>query len=192
MQASQRQRNILTVLIGAVLLLAADRLAFSPFEEYRDSLIQQRDDAGNDLAEAHHILKLEQELRPLSRNLAASLNADPSSVESGLLHLLHQWQQRAGVIDASFARLRSVDSHGFNCLTFNVSATGTMASIASLIYRIETASIPLRIDDLRLMPKRDGANELQLRLNLSTLCRAASTESAGNAVARLDAVGGAE
>jgi Tfp pilus assembly protein PilO len=190
MQTSQRQRNIMSVLIGALLLLAVDRLAISPFFEYRDSLLLQRDAIEHDVAEAHHVLKLEQDLRPLSRSLASSLNGDPSAVESGLLHLLHQWQQRAGVTNASFARLRGVDSHGFTCLTFNVSATGGMAPIASLIYRIETASIPLRIDDLRLSPKRDGADELQLRLNLSTLCRAGAQTAAAEAVA--NAVGGPE
>jgi len=190
MHISQHQRNLINVLIGALLLFGIDRLALSPFLEYRDSLLLQREAADKDLAEAHHVLQLEQDLRPLSRSLASSLNGDPSAVESGLLHLLHQWQQHAGVTNASFARLRTVDSHGYTCLTFNVSAAGGMAPIASLIYRIETASIPLRIDDLRLMPKRDGADELQLRLNISTLCRAGPPNAAATAVA--NAVGGAE
>ena len=47
-------------------------------------------------------------------------------------------------------------------------------AVAALIYRVETAPFPLRIDDAELQPRTDGGgNDLQLHLTLSTLCRAA-------------------
>jgi len=191
MQSSQRQRVLMIALIGTLVLCAVYPLVLSPFLDMRDQLLLQRDTGNKELAEAHRILALQEELRPLSRSMASSLSGDPSAVESRLLHLLHEWQQRAGVSNASFQRLRSVDSHGFTCLTFSVSASGGMAPIASLLFNIETASVPLRIEDVRLTPKRDGADELQMRLNVSTLCRAGTPNSAGGtAVAKADATGG--
>jgi len=191
MQVSQRQRTMIAALIAAVLIFVGDQLVFSPFTDWREQLLVQRDAADNALADAHRILQLQEELRPLSRSMATSLNADASTVESQLLHLLHEWQQHAGVTDASFQRLRSVQAHGYTCLTFNVSASGGMGPIATLLYNIETASIPLRIDNIRLTPKRDGKDDLQVRLNISTLCRAAALQtSAGTTVANVDATGG--
>jgi hypothetical protein len=182
---------MIAALIAAVLIFVGDQLVFSPFTDWREQLLVRRDAADNALADAHRILQLQEELRPLSRSMATSLNADASTVESQLLHLLHEWQQHAGVTDASFQRLRSVQAHGYTCLTFNVSASGGMGPIATLLYNIETASIPLRIDNIRLTPKRDGKDDLQVRLNISTLCRAAALQtSAGTTVANVDATGG--
>ncbi len=190
MQSSRRQRVIINLLLATLALFALDRLALSPYLEMRDDLIHQLDSAANDLTQAHHILQLQDQLRPLSRAMSSALTADPSAVESRLLHLLHEWQQTAGVANASFGRLRSTESHGFTCLTFDISATGGMAPIAALLYRIETPAIPLRIDQIHITPKRDGTDDLQLNLSLSTLCRAASPAPAPTAVANLSAVGG--
>jgi hypothetical protein len=182
---------MIAALIAAGLIFVGDQLVFSPFMDWRDQLLVQRDVANDQLTDAHRILQLQEELKPLSRSMATSLNADSSTVESRLLHLLHEWQQHAGVTDASFQRLRGINAHGYTCLTFSVSASGGMGPIATLLYNIETASIPLRIDNVRVTPKRDGKDDLQLRLNISTLCRATAPQTtAGTAVANVDATGG--
>jgi hypothetical protein len=46
-----------------------------------------------------------------------------------------------------------------------------MPAIAMLVYRVETAPIPLRVDDLHVTPKREGGDELQVQLTVSTLGR---------------------
>ena len=102
--------------------------------------------------------------------MGPSVEFDPSAAEVQFLHLVHDWEQVAGVSNASFHRVRAVEESGFTHLSYHVSAGGNIGAVASLIYAIETAPIPLRIDDLHLLPKKEGA-DLQVQMNVSTLCR---------------------
>ena len=53
-----------------------------------------------------------------------------------------------------------------------------MSGVASMIHKIETAPIPLRIDSLRVTSAGDSGEELRLDTNLSTLCQSAAGPSA--------------
>ena len=47
-----------------------------------------------------------------------------------------------------------------------------MRGIATLLYRVETCGVPLRVDEFHVTPKYDAGAELQLQVNASSLCLA--------------------
>jgi hypothetical protein len=151
-------------------VFALDRALITPYLDRRRALAEEQELNAKGLSEVRQVLKRERQLREVLVGIA-SAKADPSEVESRVLHHLHEWQREAGVGKASFQRVRAVESYGFTRVTFQASASGTMAAVAALLYRVETAPIPLRIDQLQIVVGKDGGDELQLQFSVSTLCR---------------------
>lgn len=179
MAISTRERYISFACVLAGAILAVDQLAWTPYLEHRSELLEQRQNKLKEVTEARILLGREKHLRALLAKMGPSLESDASATEVRIFHLVHDWEQQSGVNNLSFHRVRAVDEAGFSHLTFHVSAGGGMASVASLIYAVETAQIPLRIDDLHVTPRRDGT-ELLVQMNVSTLCRKNDPDSGRN------------
>jgi hypothetical protein len=194
MALSSRERYISVAVLLASGIFAMDRLGFSPYLERRRALVEDMETRNKQMTDAQQLLQRERELRQLLTGMGGSLKADASAVEGQLLHLLHEWQQQAGVGGASFQRVLALEAHGFTHLKFHISAAGPMPAIAMLVYRVETAPIPLRVDDLHVTPKREGGDELQVQLTVSTLGRKPNAgpqeRGASRGVALLDSAGG--
>jgi len=171
MALSSRERYISVAVLALGSLFALDRLGLTPYLERRQALAEQLDLRTQEMNDAQQLLLREQRLRGILSGMGQTLRSDASTVESDLLHLVHQWQQESGVGGASFQRVYTVEEHGFTHLRFQISATGSIAAVAMLIYRVETAPIPLRVDDFHLVPKRDNGEELQVQLSISSLGR---------------------
>jgi hypothetical protein len=205
MTLSKRERQISVVVLVAAALLVLDQLALTPYLERRKALVDERSARADELADVTRLMKKEQRLRRLLVEMGAAMagggggqQADPSQAEGRFLTLLDEWEKQAGVAKASFQRLRSAEAYGFTKLTFQVSATGRMPAIAGLIYRVETAPIPLHVDQMQVMISGATGDELQVQFTVSALCRTSSGGGGGRpeapprrgGVALLDSGGG--
>ena len=171
MALSRRERTITVAALAVGSILALDRLGLSPYLERRQALADQIAQRTQDMNDARQLLQREQRLRQILTGMGQTLRLEASAVEGQLLHLLHQWQEESGVGGASFQRVYTVEEHGFTHLRFQISATGSIGAVAMLVYRVETAPIPLRVDDVHLLPKRENGEELQIQLSVSALGR---------------------
>ena len=182
MALSKRERQISVVVLVAAGLFVADRVALTPYLERRRALTEEAAAKADELAGMARTIKEEGKIR---RSLIAMAGADgarpgdASEAEGRFLTLLHDWERQAGVAKASFQRLQSAEAYGFTRLTFQVSAAGRMPAIAGLMYRIETAAIPLRIDQMQIMLSGESGEELQVQFKVSTLCRTAAGGGGG-------------
>jgi hypothetical protein len=173
MAMSKRERYIFFAVAAAVSIFVLDRLILTPYADRRRELVQFRQENQNKLADVKQVLGREQRLRKLLVGMGGSVRSDPSQAEGQVMHLLSDWERQAGVAKASFQRVRSVERYGYTHLTFHVSATGRIVPIATLLYLVETASVPMRIDELEVLPRGEGGEELQVQFSVSTLCRKA-------------------
>lgn len=181
MTLSKRERQIAVVVLAAAALFVVDQVALSPYLAERTRLQDAAATKAAELADVRRVMKEEGKLRGVLVRMGAALGdaaggqggqqADASWAEGKILAALQEWERSAGVGKASFNRLRSTEQYGFTRLTFQVSATGRMPAIAALIYKAETATIPLRIDQMQVMLSGESGEELQVQLTLSTLCR---------------------
>ena len=207
MTLSKRERQISVVVLVAAALLVLDQLALTPYLERRRALVDEAGLRADELADVTRVMKKEQRLRRALVDMGAAMagagngrQADPSQAEGRFLTLLDEWEKQAGVAKASFQRLRSVEAYGFTRLTFQVSATGRMPAIAGLVYRVETAPIPLHVDQMQVMLSGASGDELQVQFTVSALCRTSPGGGGGGprpeaparrgGVALLDAGGG--
>jgi hypothetical protein len=178
MTLSKRERQISVVVLVAAALLVLDQLALTPYLERRRALVDEAGARADELADVTRVMKKEQRLRRALMEMGSAMaggtggrQADPSQAEGRFLTLLDEWEKQAGVAKASFQRLRSVEAYGFTRLTFQVSATGRMPAIAALMYHVETAPIPLHVDQMQVMLSGASGDELQVQFTVSALCR---------------------
>jgi hypothetical protein len=168
------------LLLGAA-AIACSLLLLNFYFYERDSLVARRDAGFREVTEAVSVLQKQNDLKQFTARIQKSVASDSSAAEGQLLHIVQDWQQRAGADGASFERVGMSKQSGFVLLTFNVSVSGNMPALAAFLYQAETASIPLRVENVQMHPKTAGGEDLQLHLQISTLYRPSAKRVAPNA-----------
>ena len=160
---------------GSLLLIAAAIVCLlvllGVYFDERSSLVERRDEKFRAVIDDVAILQRQNELRQFTAKMQKSVASDSSAAEGQLLHIVQDWQQKAGASGASFQRVGMGRENSFVLLTFNVSVTGNMAALAAFLYQVETAAIPLRIESVQMHSKTEGSDDLQIQLQISTLYR---------------------
>ena len=61
----------------------------------------------------------------------------------------------------------------FHVIGFHLTGTGPLSTLAKLLWRIETATMPIRVGEVQISPRngKEGLDDLQFTLTVSTLCR---------------------
>ena len=104
-----------------------------------------------------------------------SLKADVSEAQSQMDRAVYDWAAQSGIViaTANGTGNNTYDSKtGFTQVGYQVTCTGTTVGVAKLLYQIETASIPIRVNTVHISSRKDGVDDLMVELNLSTLCTA--------------------
>lgn len=98
-----------------------------------------------------------------------SLKTDASTAESQLLNRVSEYAGNSQLAVASLKPERSEKEKGFMRITIRASATGTMAQVSRFLYSLRTADFPLNINDLRIVSRRDGTDDLSIDIGVSTI-----------------------
>jgi type II secretory pathway component PulM len=170
---SQRERYV-AIAFGAVAVLAVLYwVVISPLLDWSDTIDKETSVAAdvqrNDAKLAHKLAQLTKVWEDMQKN---GLKADVSEAQSQLGHAVSEWAAQSGMnITSSHNDTPSLvdQKSGFTQVNFQMTCTGTTSGVAKLLYQIESAKIPIRIDNLRVGSKKDGTDDLEIQLNLSTL-----------------------
>jgi hypothetical protein len=157
--------------MGAVGVLALDRLVLSPLMAASDALDVQLNKYRQDLADGQGKLASRQHR---TRRWAEMLNSglrrkDASEAESQLLNNIRDWAQEAGMTLLSVKPERSEREKGFSKSTFRVTGSGGMEQISRFLWHIQTAGMPARIADLQMTTRKEATDDLSLQLGISTI-----------------------
>jgi hypothetical protein len=101
---------------------------------------------------------------------AGGLKSDVPSAESQLVHALSVWTKESGLNLSSIKPERAKPEGKWIQINTNAAASGPQAAIAKFLWRLETTSIPVRITDMTVTTKKEGLDDLQLQIGVSTLC----------------------
>jgi hypothetical protein len=86
------------------------------------------------------------------------------------LHNVRDWASEAGLNLASVNPQRAERERDFQKLTFRATATGGLGQIGRFLYKIQNASMPVRITDLSISSHgREGNDDLSLSLAIATI-----------------------
>ena len=169
MVLSKRERYVVAATIIAVSILVLDRIV-TPFmerraqtEAQRQNLLREMERAMNQFARRR---QMEQEWKEM---LEAGLKRDVSEAESQVLHAVRNWSQESGLALSSVKPERIAQEGELQEITFQAAGTGSMRSVARFLWQLETAPLPLKVKELQLGSRKEGADDLSLQLRISAL-----------------------
>jgi hypothetical protein len=188
MALSGRERMIVIGTGLAALVFVGDRYALTPYAEARDQVRAELDTTSARLLEGQNRLAKARRMERDWRNMeAGGLKKDQSSAQFQLLDAVANWARDAGVNLTSRTPQPETRNDRTQILRLHANGTCTTASAAKLLWRVETASIPVKIDELTLSARKPGTDDLAIILVVSTIwvrpAEAADAKSAGGAAA---------
>lgn len=172
MNLSKRERYI-AIAAGAVLgLFLLDWAVLSPWMEARGALTARLQASRDELEAAKQTLDNERRARRRLHEVAGqTLLDDASAAESQLLNAMRSWSDDAGLAVSAVRPDRMEGDNGFGRVTLRASGTGRMRHVTQFLWNVETAAIPVRIEDLQIGARTPGEDDLQLQFTLATLYR---------------------
>jgi len=167
---TRREKTILAATIVALCVLVLDAYVLTPLLSQRAAAEAGRQRLLSEFAKANSLLKRRRLLgRKWHSMLADGLKRDPAEAESQLLRSLRNWSVDAGLRLSSLRPERSAERSQLPEITVHAAATGSMSAVSRLLWRIETARIPAKVEMLQLGSRKDGTDDLSLHLRVSTL-----------------------
>lgn len=170
MVLSKRERYIAIGLGVVVAALAFDRLILTGLLDSLAKADQDKKTLSARLNRNNATLKRSQELGPRWQALLqTSMKNDPAAAENQVMVAIRDWARESGVAMSLYKPDRVADKTVLPEIAFQATGTGTMESIRRLLWRIEQATIPIRIAELTVTPQKEGVDSLSVTLRLTTV-----------------------
>jgi hypothetical protein len=168
---TKRENNIAIGLGVTVLLVVIWSVAVSPYLDAIDGINSSIKTAQNkwedDTSVFNHRKRLEKVWTEITNG---GLTADQSRAETQALNAASDWAYAAGVNITALKSERTTDEGPFLIISFHVTGNASTPAIKRMLYSFETATIPVRVNDMQITPRKEGTDDLTIQLSLSTLC----------------------
>jgi type II secretory pathway component PulM len=158
--------------IGAmVVVVALWYYPVSPYFERRETVAGLQRDTEKKLEDAAILFRKQRKLRDAwAKMRAGGLKSDPSETDTQVQHALRDWSQDCGLGKLSVKQERNTAERNFIAVSFHLTGSGPQKAVAKLLWAIENAPAPMRVDEVQVSPLKEGVDDLQLQLSLSALC----------------------
>jgi Tfp pilus assembly protein PilO len=90
--------------------------------------------------------------------------------ESKVGRALDKWSEEARLTLSSVKPDRVASDKGLKEMTFVVVGTGTLDAVARFLWKVETASLPIKVKDMQLGSSNESGQSMSVQLRLSALC----------------------
>ena len=108
---------------------------------------------------------------------------DASAAEIQVQHSLQDWAHEAEMPLSSVKTERTEKEKDFYRVTIHATGNGTMSQIGHFLWRIQTAAVPVRVTDLQINTRKEGADDLSISLSVSTIALIPDSEKNNKTVA---------
>jgi hypothetical protein len=181
---NERERKIAIVTAAVLVLLLLYYIAYQPYSAARAEVLSNISDTQDKLDHASNVFSRERRLAKVWAELqAGGLNVDPARADHQTLAALDDWAKATGFTLVTYKPDRTSQEGTFDVVSVSASGTGSMPTVARMLAAIETAGIPIRINDLTITPQKEGTDDLQVRFGLSALCQPPADTTAKPAAA---------
>ncbi|HEY1921345.1 MAG TPA: hypothetical protein VGG44_01160 [Tepidisphaeraceae bacterium] len=186
MVLSKREKYISIGAISAVVLLGINSLIIGPYYDKRDALEEQETADTKTLQDNKLLIYKQQSLQSdWKAMLASGLEADDSMAQSKTQQALQDWARSANInLDALSSDHVSTQKGPFQVINFNLdfnsSGNQSMQQIARVLWSIESADMPIRLNDMKISAVREGTDNLDVKLIVSSLYMPPTAQSGGS------------
>jgi hypothetical protein len=168
---SKREKYIAIGVATVIGLWIVDAVAIEPYRAALSDIQEQHDTAAKTLSDDASLLLRRGRLEKIwTVMLAHGFKTQEAEADSQLQHAILNWSQLAGVVPQTLKSDQPRKEGSFQVIGYRVSATGSMLQISRLLWALETATIPIRVSDIRITPEKEGTDQLSVQLGVSTLC----------------------
>jgi hypothetical protein len=184
MDLKRRQNLMMLAAACAIGALVLDRLVLSPqwdaWNARAQRIAQLEQDLSRGRAQAARGADLMRRWREVETQ---ALPASPAAAEDLILKAVGRWAQESRLSLASVKPRPVVEDKSGNRgqLEFRASARGSMEAIALFVWRLETAPLPLHVDEVEIAAREKGktkaADELSLDIRFNGLLMAPAPSS---------------
>lgn len=168
---SKRERTIAITGIALVGLYLVYQFLLIPYLTQRDAIAKDRARVTEQLADADRLFKRQDGLKKVWTEIkTGGLKNTRSQAESQAQQAVLDWAKKGGVNIVALKPERDLTQNQFQVISFHVTGTGTMLAISNLLWSLETATIPVHVNDVQITPRKEGTDDLTLQMTVSTLC----------------------
>jgi hypothetical protein len=176
---TKRERNLAIGAGATIGCLLVYFVIISPVMDEWASIQQGQRDVRQQLSDAQMVFDSKIKMQKVwNVMLKSGLQNDASLAESQAENAAYKLAEQAGVTDISLRAERPADEGSFEVTGFSIEGIGSMRQISQLVYLLESATIPLRVNDLQITPVPEGTDHLKVHLGFSTLCLLAPEKTA--------------
>lgn len=172
MTLTKREKMIALGVGIAVGLWLLDTVLLSPYLSGREALATQINAANQKISDTDVLFARRRRLQSIWEDLQkGGLKSDVAAADTQAQHAVLDWFARSSVYLASLKTDPHVAAEGkFQVIKYHIQGEGHMRQIGQLLWAMETAAIPVRVDDLSIKPRgREGTDDLSIDLGISTL-----------------------
>ena len=157
MTLNKREKNIAIVLgvtlMGLVLWEVVLQPYFDAISAINKDLATARKEWDDDGSVFNHRNRLKKDWTEI---INGGLSADQSKAETQALNSASDWAYAAGVNITALKSERTTDAGPFLIISFHVTGDASTPAIARMLYSFETATIPVRVNDMQITPRKEG------------------------------------
>ncbi|HEX8520736.1 MAG TPA: GspMb/PilO family protein [Tepidisphaeraceae bacterium] len=170
MVLSKRERYIGIITGSALLILGLDHFVFTPLIAQKDALDAKIVDARDEQDRASKLFKRRREASAIWNTMVnGGLQRDASAAEVQVQHSLNDWAAESRMSLSQLKTERTEKEKDFYRITMRAVGTGGMSEISRFLWRIQTATVPVRVTDLQITSRKDGTDELTVSIGVSTI-----------------------
>lgn len=172
MNLNERERKIAMAVGGLVVAALLYWVVYQPYAAARAAVLSDLSEVNTNLKHADMVFARQNVLRPVWADMQkGGLNVDPAQAERQTLEALNLWARTTGFTLVTYKPDRTTQDGTFNVVGISASGTGSMPTAARMLAAIETAGIPIRVNDMTITPQKEGTDDLSVRFSLSALCQ---------------------
>lgn len=170
MVLSKRERYALIAALGVLGLLLLDRVVLSRLMDARSSLQARHDRLATELAAAESLLAAQKQLVPRWQEMVKTgMKNDAAEAEGQMLHVLRDAAEESGVTLTLLKPERLSEKPRLSEISFQASGSGLLRGVVRLLWRLQTAGVPVKVTELQIVSRKPGVDDLTFLMHVSTV-----------------------
>jgi hypothetical protein len=171
---TKREKQIGIGVVGVLMLFGLDQWVVQPYWDTHTTLVAAISKAQTDIQDAHRLFNTERLEQPKWKTMveaANGLKSERYAAESQAENTVLQWAGSLGV------NINNLTTEGvpkaenkFLVINFHATGLGSMQAISRMLNSLEIGQVPIRISDIQINSRREGTDDLQIQMLISTLC----------------------
>jgi hypothetical protein len=170
MNIDNRQKLLTMVALSAVVILAGDRLVFSPLIRLWKARANQIAELVKDLNQAELLLEREKAIRERWEQMRRqTLPANPSVAENQVLKAVDRWAQESRIGFSSLKPQWRQSGEDYLTLECRADAQGDLRVVTRFLYELERDPLPLKVEDVDISTRDPQGQQLSLGVRFTAL-----------------------